>query len=839
MADRVAVHGFAARRGQPSFALAVLRFARPVDRAVVTAALRHLAPLVAGADDVIEEFAELPDEAVALVAIPWLPPASGEVAAQRALIEGAAVHGVEAIWCFQTGTRLPLVEEGAGEDADDDDEDDEDERSGAAWSHGPPPQRTDVPFPVDGHPAILENLDWEDFGIAVKLAGAYAPGERAVLDAFHALWLAPYGGRFRHADVTIDARRNAAHFWVDRFAVPSSPGEQVGHLLWVIAQLHEVLPIVHARFGGATMEQKYGELVGDEAEVFVLGGNPLLAVYARDGEEGVDRWIAEQTSWSTDELAQMLREVAIEIVASGEEEAGAGDDGDEDDEDDDEDGDDRDGGGDDGDEDDGDDDDDEDSDDDDDDDDGDPDGDPDEDRGRHIASYAGELLTARARAGALDKRAADALRPALAVSDPYEHRRTAVVGVLGALRDRASVPALLQILDENTIEGALDSIEKEDCLAETAAALGHIADPAAIPALSKLVAAVEPHSDKPRPFAAEALAACLAAAPAPRDVGDAVVDALLHVITERNDGELAAELHIAYGRIAQQLPQARREVLRRRLEETEPASDDESAKLARRVALVLANGGALDDATALALRHQLHAGLTALDYNHEYTVRNLRVALRAAESMTTLVDPADLVWLTRFAEPDVRERAHALLAKLRRPLPRARSFDARAARALDDDTLVELLAETHIVGRAALVGEVARRDLASGRAAVRRAVRDVMDRARSGGANLLDPDTRLLEHAVPWLLGGALDDDTIALFDRMLRHSNHHVKWELLQEPPDDERLLGGMFHVLAERWGWQENTARAWLRQFEGSDAYEVARRRVDASGASDDEAN
>ena len=74
-----------------------------------------------------------------------------------------------------------------------------------------------------------------------------------------------------------------------------------------------------------------------------------------------------------------------------------------------------------------------------------------------------------------------------------------------------------------------------------------------------------------------------------------------------------------------------------------------------------------------------------------------------------------------------------------------------------------------------------------------------------------------------------LDDDVIALFDRMLRHSNYHVKWELLLEPPRDERLIGGMFHVLGEKWGWQEKAAKKWLARFRGTPAYEAS----DACGA------
>jgi hypothetical protein len=66
------------------------------------------------------------------------------------------------------------------------------------------------------------------------------------------------------------------------------------------------------------------------------------------------------------------------------------------------------------------------------------------------------------------------------------------------------------------------------------------------------------------------------------------------------------------------------------------------------------------------------------------------------------------------------------------------------------------------------------------------------------------------------------------------------VKWELLQEPPRDERLLGGMFQVLGEKWGWQEKTAKQWLAQFQGTPAYEAERKRApvaDPGGDDDDD--
>jgi hypothetical protein len=395
---------------------------------------------------------------------------------------------------------------------------------------------------------------------------------------------------------------------------------------------------------------------------------------------------------------------------------------------------------------------------------------------------------------------------------------------------------MIKILDDNPIKSSFDGIVKEDFLARTATALGEIADPAAIPALARVVGAPGDHNDKPRPAAADALASCLAAAPEPRDVDDHVLDAMLETIRGRNDGVLNAELHFAYARIARTLPPKRREDARRRLLETETARDDATPAFARAVALSLATGAAPDAATAGKLRADLHTALTSLDYDHDYTVRNIRIALRVAEALFELADPDDLVWLTRFAEHDVRTRAHALLERLRRPLPAAPVFDRRTVRTLDDGELVRLIGEAHVIGHAALVAEAARRHLDEARPAIIEAADAVIDRARDGGRNLLDPDSHLLEAAVA-ALRDELDDETIALFDRMLRHSNYHVKWELLQDPPVDDRLIGGMFHVVAEKWGWQEKTAKEWLRQFAGTPAYEEARKHAGAPVIAEDE--
>jgi hypothetical protein len=592
------------------------------------------------------------------------------------------------------------------------------------------------------------------------------------------------------------------------------------------------------------MQQKYAGLMGDTSEPFVLAGNPLIAIHASGGERAVDAWIDSQRDWSREEVAQMLRELAIEIVTgeppapspNGEEvdaifEAAVtvvgptDDEADEDDDDEEEDDedkaeDDEDEVEDDEDEVEDEEDDDDEADEDDEDDEEDDDDEEEPDDARYIAAHAAALLVERARANLLDRRAAAALRPLLTTPDPA--RRAAAVDILGALRDRDSVPQLVQLLETTTIANRVDAIAKSDLLERTASALGNIADPAAAAALVRVATASGETYDDARTVAASALAACLAATPEPRDLDDEVLAALLQLNSE--DGELVAQAHLAYGRLARQLSPQRRDAARRRLDATTARTADASPLLARHAALALARADGLDVAAIANLKPLLHASLTSLDYDHEYTLRALRCALAVAELLPELVDAKDLLWLTRFHEPDVRARAHALLACLGKHVPEAAVFDRARAATLANEELAQRIAEPHVVGHAALIAEAAARKLDAARAAIVRVVHGVVERARAGDEHLLDPDTAILDAALPFLRQ-KLDDATVALFDRMLRHSNPHVKWPLVAAPPNDPRLLGGMFYVLSERWSWQARAAREWLRVHEGTAAFEEAR--------------
>ncbi len=315
------------------------------------------------------------------LAAPWLPPSAAELDAQRAALEQvAAKYDLEQIWCFKVETgidgiawlELAMVEpEGVDEDPseqspseptelvdaifdepaevlyaapdapatappdeadddDDDDDDDEDDETGdedlevggmieSHWRNGSPPFEHTVSFPIERYPEIIDEYDWERFGISLKLSGAAMSGEESVINAFFALWLSVYQDEraeefeaFQRADVVHDRRHHAALMWVERFAVPATSSDQVHFLLWIVARIHDVLPIAWARFeviDDAVKARATGDAGGDP---FVLAGNPFAERFRRHGEEGALGWAVAQSAWSKRELAGMLIEVALD-----------------------------------------------------------------------------------------------------------------------------------------------------------------------------------------------------------------------------------------------------------------------------------------------------------------------------------------------------------------------------------------------------------------------------------------------------------------------------------------------------------------------------------------------
>lgn len=257
------------------------------------------------------------------------PPASAEEGAGRSF-----EHEAEVLYSAPDAPAIdPAAQPGNpdedGDGDDDDADDDDDDASGdeliseavpeSHWRNGVPPIEHSVSFPIERYPEIIEDYDWESFGIAIKLAGARLPGEESVINAFFALWLSVYQDErvdefepFQRADVVHDRRHRSALMWVERFTVPATASDQVHFLLWIVARINDILPVVWARFDSVDAVVKSRANGGANDEPFILAGNPLADRFHRHREEAALAWAVQQSVWSRRELAGMLIEVALE-----------------------------------------------------------------------------------------------------------------------------------------------------------------------------------------------------------------------------------------------------------------------------------------------------------------------------------------------------------------------------------------------------------------------------------------------------------------------------------------------------------------------------------------------
>jgi tetratricopeptide (TPR) repeat protein len=183
------------------------------------------------------------------------------------------------------------------------------------WRNGPPPIETSVPFPLDRYPEIVDDFQWEDFAIALKLGGDPVAGEDSVINAFFALWLSVYQDErlegfeaIDNADAIHDRPRRSALLWVERIKVPAPPTDQIHFLMWVVSRLHEIVPIAWARFDQSDVRQESHD---DVHGAIVLAGNPLIEKFRRYGEQAALLWAASQSLWDRRELAAMLIEIAV------------------------------------------------------------------------------------------------------------------------------------------------------------------------------------------------------------------------------------------------------------------------------------------------------------------------------------------------------------------------------------------------------------------------------------------------------------------------------------------------------------------------------------------------
>jgi len=242
----VELTGLEPRRSDLARGIVIARAARPLDPAEQRALWAALG--AAGVTEPSEVESEKEDEPQRQwLAAPWLPPSPTEVDPQRLALEAAAErHGLEAVWCVKVETGIDGIawlemsqaapEEDAAERAEteasgevvdgifedgaevlyaapdapqtpDPAEDtvaEEDEGEALAeievegmiesyWRNGAPPMEHAVAFPIERYPDVIDDYDWERFGVALKLAGPSWPGEESIVNAFFALWLSEIG----------------------------------------------------------------------------------------------------------------------------------------------------------------------------------------------------------------------------------------------------------------------------------------------------------------------------------------------------------------------------------------------------------------------------------------------------------------------------------------------------------------------------------------------------------------------------------------------------------------------------------------------------------------------
>ena len=357
--------GLEPRRSDLARGILIARSSKPLD-ALTQKALWDALSAAGITEKADEDATDEPDRQ--WHAAPWLPPPASEIEAHRAALEAAgAKFGLDAAWFVKVETGIdgvawlellasePSVAEQGGEviaaelepekaevlytapdapesgeiedvpeeeplleeEEDEGDLPEEEVLVESHWRNGHPPMEHSVSFPIERYPEIIDEYDWESFGIALKLGGPAMLGEETVVNAFFALWLSVYQDEraddfepFQRADVAHDRRHRSALMWVERFAVPASSSDQVHFLLWIISRLNDILPIAWARFD--SVDESVKAQATDEKAPFVLAGNPFADRFHRQGEEVALSWAVGQTSWSRRELAGMLVEVALE-----------------------------------------------------------------------------------------------------------------------------------------------------------------------------------------------------------------------------------------------------------------------------------------------------------------------------------------------------------------------------------------------------------------------------------------------------------------------------------------------------------------------------------------------
>lgn len=431
--------------------------------------------------------------------------------------------------------------------------------------------------------------------------------------------------------------------------------------------------------------------------------------------------------------------------------------------------------------------------------------------------HASHIVTRLARLGRLDARALPILRAELeleAFEDHAEWRVKQVAQVLGLARDAAAAPALCALLAKIPAEGEFDTALKYDeLIGELADALRAIGEPSAVDALLRFANAQSPRMREARARAALAIAYL-----APERGGAALLGGMIQLMTGINDSEENVVQLWAYGLVASAQSADEQAARKAQLLATAPmAASYVEVQMARAAALrLLGVTGAVQmpgrsDAPA-TLEELMARALHEPGWKEEYTVRRRKQAAMIFERLP-VVEAAQLAPALALGDEELGHqvlricRAHGVAVEPPRSLSWFEAIEA------SEDELVAMLGDEQLRGRAHAARALGLRMSDKGRQAIEGAARAVARRAPEQPVELTGGDDRLLTESVRALLRADMTPTTLELLGELLKHKNRWVKWPVLKGPlPDDDSLVEAMKQVAAEKWGWQESTARAWL---------------------------
>jgi hypothetical protein len=410
-----------------------------------------------------------------------------------------------------------------------------------------------------------------------------------------------------------------------------------------------------------------------------------------------------------------------------------------------------------------------------------------------------------ARAGRLHPRALPLLRAHVAAADfeddvPWTVRRA--IPILAEAGDTESGPAIAiaAILADIPAEGGFEtSLKWDDFVGEIAGALRTLGDPAHAEPLLRFASSPALRMRDARTGAARAVADL-----APEHGTEPMLMNLVEMTARINDSEENSAALLAVAKCAPRLDDDARGRLRATLDGTEPmALNYEEVELARALAL-RATGAEADVAAAM------EGCLTKPGWKEEYTVRRRRFALETLALEP--VEPERLLPFLEMRDPALTAETLAALAALGHPAEAARTLTWFEVEDMGGAQVMAAALDPALGGRHQAIRALASHGEAA-RDTLETVARGALDRApENPSGDLTEADGRMLREAVRALLQLPEAESTTSLWDVMLRHPNRDAKWEILQDPPAIAALADAMRVVAAEKWGWQETTARRWL---------------------------